>query len=286
LWATNGTAEEEVAELLDRSTREASEVEQWHERADGSVFWAECTVSPVLNDELHGFTVVSKDATARKQYERMLERQNDRLKEFTDILSHDLQSPLNVITGRLDLYRETGEEVNLDIIEETTTRMTELVSDMLRVAQQGKVVRNPERIDIYPVLLAVKQTELPATASLEVERVPKVMASPTRLRQLFENVFRNAVRHGGEDVTVRVGPLDGGFYVEDDGPGIPDDLQSKVFDHGFTTHQDGNGFGLSVVRTIVGAHGWDVVATTAESGGARFEITGAEFMSASTNVDE
>lgn len=48
-----------------------------------------------------------------------------------------------------------------------------------------------------------------------------------------------------------------------------------MFDHGFTTRAGGSGFGLSVVRTIVGAHGWDVTATESAWGGARFEMTGA-----------
>ena len=67
----------------------------------------------------------------------MLERQNDRLKEFTDILSHDLRSPLSVIDGRLELFRETGEVEHLATIETTTGRMKRLVEDLLRPARQG-----------------------------------------------------------------------------------------------------------------------------------------------------
>ncbi|MFB6252125.1 MAG: sensor histidine kinase, partial [Halobellus sp.] len=94
-----------------------------------------------------------------------------------------------------------------------------------------------------------------------------------RLCELFENLFGNAVEHGGNDVTVRVGRLEGGFFIEDDGPGMPEEDKEHVFDHGFTTREDGHGYGLSVVRTIVNAHGWDIVATDAQTGGARFEIT-------------
>ncbi len=79
-------------------------------------------------------------------------------------------------------------------------------------------------------------------------------------------------------VIVRVGPLDHGFYVEDDGPGIPVDIKDDVFDHGFTTAEDGSGYGLSIVRTIAGAHGWDILVTDSDTGGARFEITGVEFL--------
>jgi signal transduction histidine kinase len=105
-----------------------------------------------------------------------------------------------------------------------------------------------------------------------------VVADYDRLREMFENALRNAVEHGGDSVTVRVGPLEDGFYVADDRPGIPDENKSKVFDHGFSTEEMGTGFGLSLVRTIVGAHGWDVAVTDSEDGGARFEVTDIEFV--------
>jgi PAS domain S-box-containing protein len=255
------------------------EVEGWHKRADGSVFWATCTLSPLGDEEFDSYGVVSQDTTSQKQYERMLERQNDRLKEFTDILSHDLRSPLSVIDGRLELFRATGETEHLAAIETTTGRMERLVEDLLRVARQGEVVDQPEPIDIGVVLETAQEGAVPATATFVYEPIPQVVADPDRLLQLLENLLRNSSEHGGEAVTVRVGPLENGFYIEDDGPGIPEPDRERVFDHGYSTREDGTGYGLSVVRSIVGAHGWDVVVTEAAGGGARFEITGVEFVS-------
>jgi signal transduction histidine kinase len=100
-----------------------------HNRADGSVFWASFTVSRLSNGTFDGYAVISHDTTAKKQYERMLERQNDRLKEFTDILSHDLKSPLAVMSGRLSLYEQTGEQEHLETLRDTTLRMGNLVDD-------------------------------------------------------------------------------------------------------------------------------------------------------------
>jgi signal transduction histidine kinase len=105
------------------------------------------------------------------------------------------------------------------------------------------------------------------------------MADPDRLVQVFENLLQNSVDHGGEGVTVRMGPLEDGFYVEDDGPGIPEGSREHVFEHGYTTRGDGMGYGLSVVRSVVGAHGWDIRVSDSEGGGARFEIIGIEFVS-------
>lgn len=265
--------------LLAEAKCESITRENWHKRADGHVFWARFIMAPLTNDSFQGYAVASQDTTRRKQYERMLERQNDRLKEFTDILSHDLRSPLTVLEGRLDLYRKTGEEAHLDSIQETTERMERLVEDLLRVSRQGGVVQDPEPTALASIIEPAKEGTLPAGSTVEYDAVPDVMADQDRLIEVFENLFRNSVDHGGDDVTIRVGPLQHGFYVEDDGPGIPEEAREQVFQHGFSTGEDGTGYGLSVVRSIIGAHGWDLAVTAAEDGGARFEITGIEFVS-------
>jgi signal transduction histidine kinase len=77
-------------------------------------------------------------------------------------------------------------------------------------------------------------------------------------------------------VTVTVGDLDGGFYVADDGPGIPPDERDDIFDAGYSTSVEGTGFGLNIVQRIADAHDWSVDVTESQSGGARFEITGVD----------
>lgn len=266
-------------EFFQKPKNDPVEFEHWHRQADGSVFWGTLTLSPLWNDEFYGYAAISRDTTTTKEYERMLERQNDRLKEFTDILAHDLRNPLNLIDGNLTLYEDTGDAEHLKVIDETTDRMAQLVEDLLRVARQGDVVTDPEPTNIGDVIdTAWQSLSADSGVTLHYETVRSVSSDPDRLCELFENLFGNAVSHGGDDVTVRVGPLDTGFYIEDDGQGIADDHRGQVFDHGFTTSDDGHGYGLSVVRTIVNAHGWDIVATGAQTGGARFEITGIDFL--------
>ena len=91
----------------------------------------------------------------------------------------------------------------------------------------------------------------------------------------------DAVEHGapgGEAPTVTVDDLDDepGFYVADDGAGIPEDEHERVFERGYSTAEAGTGFGLAIVREIAEAHGWTVRATESEAGGARFEIAGVD----------
>ncbi len=86
----------------------------------------------------------------------------------------------------------------------------------------------------------------------------------------------DSVEHGSRDVTVRVGPLADGLFVEDDGPGIPEDERESVLEHGYSTASGGTGLGLSIVSTVVEAHGWEITVTESDDGGARFELTGVD----------
>ena len=115
------------------------------------------------------------------------------------------------------------------------------------------------------------------TVTMEIDSpLCTVVGHQGRVLTLVENLFRNAVEHGGPDVTIRVETFADGFAVEDDGPGVPEAERDEVFDSGYTTKDDGIGFGLNIVEKIVDAHGWDITVTDGTDGGARFEITGVE----------
>jgi signal transduction histidine kinase len=88
----------------------------------------------------------------------------------------------------------------------------------------------------------------------------------------------DAVEQGRRDVRVTLGALpDGeGFYVADDGPGIPPEKRDWVFESGHSTNRAGTGFGLAIVQQIAEAHGWDITTTESAAGGARFEVRGVE----------
>ena len=84
------------------------------------------------------------------------------------------------------------------------------------------------------------------------------------------------MEHGGETVEITVGDLEDGFYVADDGPGIPEADREKVFESGFSTSEKGTGFGLAIVKEIATGHGWEIRAAESDDGGARFEIHGVD----------
>jgi len=109
--------------------------------------------------------------------------------------------------------------------------------------------------------------------TLRVDTDRTVPADPARLRQAFENLFRNANDHS-EAATVVVTTTPEGFAVEDDGIGIDPDDREDLFAFGYSTNEEGTGIGLAVVKRIIEAHGWRITVGESDDGGACFEVTG------------
>jgi PAS domain S-box-containing protein len=211
-----------------------------------------------------------------REREQELTRQNDRLEEFASVVSHDLQNPLQVAEGRLELAQEECESEQLDAVERALGRMDALIEDLLTLAREGNRVQELELIDLSTLAENCWQNVETNEATLETDSEQTIQADEGQLKQLLENLIRNAVEHGGDDITVTLGDIDGGFYVADDGPGIPPDERDSVFDAGYSTSDTGTGFGLSIVKQVAEAHGWDITLTESDSGGARFEITNVD----------
>ncbi|SMO55381.1 hybrid sensor histidine kinase/response regulator [Halorubrum cibi] len=271
-----------------------------------------------------------------------LKRQNERLEEFADVVSHDLRNPLTVAEGRLRLVEDECDSEHLADVARAHDRMNDLIGDLLTLAREGEELGELEIVDLADLIEGCwVHVERPPGARLRVDVDRTVRADRTRLQQLFENLLRNSVEHGstgsrippesgdsvehgrsrdgdavsrddensssefsnhstssrpraddsvehgstdsrapvepGDGVTITVGEIADGFYVEDDGVGIPRDAREDVFGPGYSTDEDGTGFGLSIVKRVVEAHGWEVRIADGTDGGARFEVTGVEF---------
>jgi signal transduction histidine kinase len=221
--------------------------------------------------------VMIRDITQQKRQRLKLERQNDRLDEFAHIVSHDLRSPLSIVEGRLELAQETCESDHLAEAADALTRSQALIDDLLTLAREGETVGELEPVDLADVAERSWETVETGPATLETHATDTLRADRSRLKELVENLYRNAIEHGGDGVTVSVGAIDDGFYVADTGPGIPEANREEVFEAGYSTDEDGTGFGLRIVEQIADAHGWEITVTESEESGARFEITGVEF---------
>ncbi|MGQ3328595.1 PAS domain-containing protein [Halorubrum sp. FL23] len=209
--------------------------------------------------------------------ERELTEQNDRLEEFASIVSHDLRNPITVAEGHLELAATECDSEHLEHVKRAHERMWALIEDLLTLAREGEAVTEFESVALTGLIQGCWANVETGDATLITDTDRTVRADKSRLKQLFENLIRNAIEHGDGDVTVTVGETDAGFYVEDDGPGIPADEREAIFDAGYSTQADGTGFGLGIVQRVVEAHEWEIDVTDGDEGGARFEITGVEF---------
>jgi PAS domain S-box-containing protein len=205
---------------------------------------------------------------------RGLERQNERLEEFTSVVSHDVQNPLNVAQGRLQMAMEECESPYLEEVEGALERIEALVTDLLELAKHGDAATDLADVDLAAIVEGCWSNVETTGADLEIRTDRTIRADDNQLKQVLENLVVNAVTHGGGDVTVTVGDLEDGFFVEDDGTGIPAAERESVFEAGYTRSEDGTGFGLNIVEQVATSHGWDVTLTEGEGGGARFEFTG------------
>jgi len=228
-----------------------------------------------------------REARLRKKH-RELERQNERLDEFASIVSHDLRNPLSVAQGRVELVRDEIDDHHVEAITRAHDRMADLIEDILSLARgENDVVEETAPIHLGRLARRSWATVTTADATLEVETDRVLQADKSRLAQLLENLIGNAVEHGGDGVTLTVGELDDGFYVADDGVGIPPAEREQVFDVGYTGAGDGTGFGLRIVEQVAQAHDWSVSVTESAAGGARFAVTGVSWAdeSASERTD-
>ena len=268
-------------------TRESFEYRIRH--ADGSWRWIESIAIRQTEGTGSGYLMYSRDISDRKARERQLEGKTERLEEFASIVSHDLQTPITVADARLELAREECDSEHLPAIGDALARMEEIINATLTLAREGRVVDETEPIDLVEAAERWWATVATNDAVLEIEADELVVsADRERLRRVMENLFANAVEHGVSDehnpsddapmVTVFIGELEegSGFYIADDGPGIPEAQRETVFEPGHSMSPDGTGFGLAIVEEIVEAHGWEIKATESETGGARFEIIGVD----------
>lgn len=237
------------------------------------------------------YALTAEAAMERIEREAELQRQNDRLDSFASVVAHDLRNPLNVVRGRAELAQATGDIDHLDHVFRSLDRMETIIADVLALAQGGEEEIETESVKLIDLVEESWSQVDTRQAELDVGFLPTAQADPDRLARLFENLFRNSVEHGstgsrdasrrpddsvehgGPGVTVSVAMLEDeeGFFVADDGPGIPVAERDRVLSEGYSGG-GGTGIGLAIVRQVADAHGWTVDVTESESGGARFEF--------------
>jgi signal transduction histidine kinase len=203
---------------------------------------------------------------------------DDRLYRFASDVSHDLKNPLNAALAQLEIARSEhpGEDhPHLDSVHEALVQMNDRIEDALTFAREGVDAVDRRPTDLADVATAAWEVSGPEDGELCLVDLPTdVDADESLLRRLFENLFTNAAGHVGADATVEVGGCREGFYVADDGPGIPPESREAVFERGVSGDEDGTGYGLAIVAAVAAAHEWEVEVRPSErNGGAQFVFT-------------
>ena len=220
---------------------------------------------------------------SRSETEAMLIRQ----REFIADASHELRTPLTSVLANLELLSEelAGEQADTaHAALRSTRRMRRLVGDLLLLARADAERTQPRRPTDLAAVLVEAAGELEPVAEgheLTVEAEPAVVSGARDdLHRLTLNLLENAIRHTppGTRIRASTAALDGMavLTVEDDGPGIPPELERRVFERfvrGARDGRRGSGLGLAIVRAVVESHGGNVQLERPEVGsGTRIVI--------------
>jgi two-component system, OmpR family, phosphate regulon sensor histidine kinase PhoR len=245
--------------------------------------------APTTAGANQGVVLVLHDITELKRADQIR-------RDFVANVSHELRTPLTAIRGYVEALSERDADPEesprfLEIIMRHTLRMERLVKDLLRLARldAGQEVLEVADCDVRRLVQSVASDLEPALdgrgqrVDIDIPAdVDTVRADPAKLHDVLRNLVANASTYSPEQSAITIRACrDREFIaltVEDDGPGIPEDDLSRVFERFYRVDKSrardpgGTGLGLAIVRHLVELHGGRVVAANRPSGGAQFII--------------
>jgi PAS domain S-box-containing protein len=230
---------------------------------DGRVGSAQITNIPDI-----GYAFTMQDVTYLKEVDRVRN-------EVINTVSHDLRSPLTSVIGYTELISRSGDlndsqKEFLKRIQESVEHITTLINDLLDLGSIEAGLDTRRELVQLDVLFQysldmlqgqIKSKRIKVQSEIS-ESLPALQANPVRLRQVLDNVVGNAIKYSNKNGEVKVSIKAEGdqiiLEVTDNGPGIPPNDQTHIFDKFYRGQnmdkQQGSGLGLAIVKSIVDAH--------------------------------
>ena len=218
-----------------------------------------------------------------------LQRRNTELDAFAYAASHDLRAPLRGIANLAqwieeDLQQSLSDDTRemLALLRSRMHRMEALIEGILQYSRAGRAHEPPQHVNAAALVEEIVDLLSPDTATVIADAsLPELFTERLPLQQVLQNLIGNAIKHGGPGVTITVSAEDAGsmwrFQVKDDGPGIPQELQGRIWGIFQTLEPrdktEGTGIGLSLVKKLVEAQGGTVAVHSRPAEGAAFTFT-------------
>jgi two-component system sensor histidine kinase BaeS len=226
---------------------------------------------------------------------RTLEKSEQMRRQWIADISHELRTPLSILRGEIEAMQDGVRKTNPETLESLHSEviyLSKIVNDLhdLTLAETGALSLNKRKMD--PVLVLketvrlfetrLAQHQITVVDELVPDQTSGVYGDADRLTQVFSNLFENTLRYADSPGALKLWQVRRenrlAFYIEDSGPGVPEDSVDRLFDrlyrvdHARTRARGGSGLGLSICKSIIEAHGGKIGAVNGPSGGLRFQI--------------
>jgi PAS domain S-box-containing protein len=280
-----------------------------NQRKNGELYWERAAISSIRgpDDEIQYYVKVGEDMTERKQMEAELRRSNAELQQFAYVVSHDLQEPLRMVSGFLNLLKQRYEgqlddkaQQYIAYAVDGAERMQKMIKALLeyaRVNTRGRALAPVDAEDILARVLhnmrfRIEDGQAEDAGAIEIthDPLPTVMADAVQLEQVFQNLIGNALKfHGdgpprvhiaakcGVDVVPNAVTTMCRFSVHDEGIGIDPKHAEEIFQVFRRLHTrdeyEGTGIGLAICKRIVERHGGHIWVKSEFGKGSTFFFT-------------
>ena len=220
---------------------------------------------PLMNNEgeTTGVLLALEDITAYKQIENELLKQREELSDFSNFMAHDLRNNLTAIEGYLQLLEEKSKNDITDKILKKIDYLRNLLDRSLYLAERGEIIEKKDKVNLNIVVEDIVKLIIPESIEFAYDNLPTVSCDSEKLSQVFSNILENAVIHGNPsriEIKTQVSDDKIEILIINNGQMIPKSEMEKIFKIGYSTRKDqkGQGIGLSIVKKIIEAHGWQI----------------------------